>query len=437
LKEKGILAQLKERNEGNHQPFLIGPGGSISFDDILAAAENPALDIREIKAGEVVALVGDFDGPTIALMLELLERRVILMPLADGTRADHEYFLDVGLAQWVIRDGKVERLPPRGENHPLLDEVRHRNHPGIIFFSSGTTGRPKAILHDFNNFLQRYSARRPPTRALNFLLFDHAGGINTMLHTLYNLGVVIVPSERTPETIAAEMVKHRVELLPTTPTFLRMMLLAGVFDSMQFPSLRVITYGTERMDHGTLDRLCDKLPGVDFRQTYGLSELGVFQVKSKARNSLWFKIGGEGIETRIIDNVLHIRSENRMLGYLNAPSPFTDGWYDTGDIVEQEGDYIKVVGRAKEILNVGGLKILPGEVERVALLHPDVLRAKVIGVPNPITGQHIEVTVQPKAGATLDRRAMMTHFRQHLVKQLAPHRVNIGEVALSHRFKQK
>jgi acyl-CoA synthetase (AMP-forming)/AMP-acid ligase II len=105
--------------------------------------------------------------------------------------------------------------------------------------------------------------------------------------------------------------------------------------------------------------------------------------------------------------------------------------------VEQDGEYIKVVGRAKEVLNVGGLKILPGEVERVALLHPDVLRAKVIGVSNPITGQHIEVVVQPKEGATLDRRAMMSHFRAHLVKQLAPHKVTIGEVLLSHRFKQK
>jgi acyl-CoA synthetase (AMP-forming)/AMP-acid ligase II len=315
--------------------------------------------------------------------------------------------------------------------------VRRRDHPGIIFFSSGTTGRPKAILHDFNNFLARYAVQRAPLRALNFLLFDHAGGINTMLHTLFNRGVVIVPSERTPEIIAAEMVEHRVELLPTTPTFLRMMLLAGVFDTMNFPHLRVITYGTERMDQATLDRLCAKLPDVDFRQTYGLSELGVFQVKSRARDSLWMQIGGKGIETRIADDVLHIRSDNRMLGYLNAQSPFMDGWYDTGDIVETDGEWFKVIGRAKEVLNVGGLKILPGEVERVALLHPDVLRAKAVGVPNPITGQHIEVTVEPKEGVTLDRRAVMAHFRAHIQKQLSPHRVIVGKVPVSHRFKQK
>lgn len=432
-----ILEKLAERNSGRTDPFLISASGNLSFEDIASAAARPGIDLSGIESGDVVALVGDFDGPTIATMLELLDRGVILMPLAEGTRADHDYFFETGRAEWVIRDGRLEKFAERDDTNPLIEEVRAREHPGIVFFSSGTTGRPKAILHDFNNFLERYAIQRAPLRALNFLLFDHAGGINTMLHTLFNRGVVIVPSERTPEAIAADMVEHRVELLPTTPTFLRMMLLAGVFDSMQFPDLRVITYGTERMDQGTLDRLAAKLPNVDLRQTYGLSELGVFQVKSKARDSLWMQIGGKGIETRIVDDVLHIRSENRMLGYLNAPSPFADGWYDTGDIVETEGDYIKVVGRAKEILNVGGLKILPGEVERVALLHPDVLRAKVIGVPNPITGQHIEVTVEPREGATLDRRAMMTHFRAHLQKQLSPHKVTIGPVEVSHRFKKR
>ena len=430
-----LLDELRKRNEGNHEPFLIGPGGSLAFDDIAAAQTR--VDLSGIRQGDIVALVGDFDGPTITTMLDLLDRGVVLMPLTEGTRADHDYFFESGRAEWVIRDDRLEQLAPRREDHPLIEEVRHREHPGIIFFSSGTTGRPKAILHDFNNFLERYRTQRPPLRALNFLLFDHAGGINTMLHTLFNRGVVIVPSERTPETIAADMVRHKVELLPTTPTFLRMMLLAGVFDTIEFPDLRVITYGTERMDEGTLARLCRKLPNVDFRQTYGLSELGVFQVRSRARDSLWMQIGGKGIETRIVDDVLHIRSENRMLGYLNAPSPFVDGWYDTGDIVRQDGDYIMVVGRAKEVLNVGGLKILPGEVERVALLHPDVLRAKVIGVPNPITGQHIEVVVEAREGAALDRRTMMTHFRSHLVKQLSPHKVTIDKVEVSHRFKKR
>jgi acyl-coenzyme A synthetase/AMP-(fatty) acid ligase len=360
------------------------------------------------------------------------------MPLTHGTEADHEYFFESGFAQYVIRGNDRESRKARRstDSNELIREIRSREHPGVIFFSSGTTGRPKAILHDFQNFVAKFATPRPALRTLNFLLFDHAGGINTLLHTLFNKGVVIVPAERSPEAIADDVRRHSVELLPATPTFLRMMLLAGVFES-DYPSLRVITYGTERMDQSTLDTLCAKLPKVDFRQTYGLSELGVFQVRSRARDSLWMKIGGEGIETRIVDGVLHIRSANRMLGYLNAPSPFIDGWYDTGDIVEEEDGFIKVVGRAKEVINVGGLKILPGEVERIALLYPGVLRAKAHGVTNPITGQHIELIAEPAPGVDLDRRKLMSHFRAHLQKQLCPHRITIGAVPVSHRFKQQ
>ena len=433
-----ILEELIQRNTGRHQPILLDHHGSLFFSDITDAVARNSTHPVSIRAGEVVALVGDFDAVSISTLLRLLDNNGIVMPLTESTLADHEYFFEAGCVDWVIRDGIVtKRSRPSSSGSPHIDELRRRQHPGIIFFSSGTTGRPKAILHDFHKFLARYQVPRPPQRALVFLLFDHAGGINTLLHILFNGGVVVVPADRTPSSIANDLIMHAVELLPATPTFLRMMMLEGVFEKMQFPNLKTVTYGTERMDQSTLDRLCSSLPRVDFRQTYGLSELGVFQVKSKARDSLWMKIGGHGVETQIRHDVLYIRSENAMVGYLNAPSPFVDGWYDTGDIVESDGEFIQVVGRAKEILNVGGLKVLPSEIERIALLHPDVLRAKVRGVANPISGQHIEITCQNRPGAILDKLALVTHFRKYLQKQLCPHRVTIGEVAISHRFKQK
>ncbi len=435
----GLLAELARRNAGVSAPFLVGDRESVTFAEVAAAASAAGSDLDRIRSGDVTAIVGDFETASIASMLTLLDRGAIVMPLTEGTAPDHEYLLNSGRVGWVVRGGSVERRDARTDSHSLalLQELRLRNHPGVIFFSSGTTGRPKAILHDFTNFLARYETPRPPLRTLNFLLFDHAGGINTLLHTLFNSGVVVVPSERTPEAVARDILKHNVELLPATPTFLRMMLLAGIFDAGALPSLRLVTYGTERMDQSTLNQLCERLPDVDFRQTYGLSELGVFQVKSRARDSLWMKIGGKGIETRIVDGVLHIRSGNRMLGYLNAASPFVDGWYDTGDIVEEDDGWIRIVGRTNQTINVGGLKILPSEIERIALTFPGVLRAKAVGVANPITGQHIEVTCEPANGASLDRRDVMAHFRRHLQKQLCPHRVVIGAVPVSHRFKQQ
>ena len=94
--------------------------------------------------------------------------------------------------------------------------------------------------------------------------------------------------------------------------------MSGLIPEKVPASLRIITYGTERMDQPTLDQLCQLLPDVDFRQTLGMSELGIVRVKSEARDSLFMKVGGEGVETRTVDGVLQIRSANRMLGYLNA-----------------------------------------------------------------------------------------------------------------------
>lgn len=433
-----ILERLAQRNAGNDRPFLITPDSSLTFAEVARAAEVARDELRGVEAGDVVAVVGDFDETSIAALLHLLDSGAIVVPLTEGTQSDHDYFIGASRAQFVFRNGTLEAVSHTVPNAgPLIEDLRRRMHPGIVFFSSGTTGRPKAILHDFENFAAKFARPRPAMRTLNFLLFDHAGGINTMLHTLFNQGVTIAPPERTPESVAETVAREGIELLPTTPTFLRMMLLGGTLDQAAMPSLRVITYGTERMDQGTLDRLCALLPDVDFRQTYGLSELGVFQVRSRARDSLWMSIGGDGVETRIVDDVLHVRSANRMLGYLNADSPFVDGWYNTGDLVEEDDGFIKITGRKTEILNVGGLKVLPGEIERIALMLDGVLRAKASGVPNPITGQHIEVIVEPRPGATLDRRQVLTHFRAHLQKQLCPHRVIVGEVPVSHRFKQQ
>ena len=101
------------------------------------------------------------------------------------------------------------------------------------------------------------------------------------------------------------------------------------------------------------------------------------------------------LRQELLDNVLEVRSRTRMLGYLNAESPFDDeGWYNTQDIVEERDGYYKVTGRTSEVINVGGLKFMASEVERVALQYGYVELAKAEAKPNPITGQHVELTVQ-------------------------------------------
>src|SRR5262249_26068197 len=151
-------------------------------------------------------------------------------------------------------------------------------------------------------------------------------------------------------------------------TFLNLLLLSEAYRCHDLSSLKLITYGTEVMPAPTLERLAAILPGVRLKQTYGLTELGILRSKSRDSGSTWVKVGGEGLETRAADGPLWVRAATAMLGYLNAPSPFDeDGWLDTGDRVEVDGDYVRILGRDSERITVGGEKVYPAEVEDVLL----------------------------------------------------------------------
>jgi len=126
-----------------------------------------------------------------------------------------------------------------------------------------------------------------------------------------------------------------------------------------------------------------------------------------------------------------------MLGYLNAPSPFdADGWYDTKDVVEVKNDYYKITGRISDVINVGGLKFMASEVERVALNFPNISLVKAFAKQNPITGQHVELSVQPTADGPFDRAELMAFLKRNLQPHMTPKRIRIENISVGHRFKR-
>ena len=428
-----LIEQLTKIWNGIEYPFLIHSGVELKFSEITL---HKPIDLSLVKQGDVVAIIGDFNPSCILTLLRLIDLGVIVVPLTDETKLEHEYFFDSALVDVVIKDGLVNRRSIN-QKHELIESLRKKNHAGLVLFSSGTMGRPKAILHDLTLFIRRFETPRPALRTINFLLFDHIGGINTLFHTLFNKGVVVAPEARTVDSILETCRKYDVEVLPTTPTFLRLMLMSGSVPIKVPKCLKVITYGTERMDQPTLDDLCKLLPNVDFRQTFGMSELGIVRVKSKSRDSLFMKVGGEGVETRVVNNILQIRSESRMLGYLNSSSPFdAEGWYDTKDVVEVRDNYYKVTGRISDVINVGGLKFMASEVERIALNFPNVSLAKAISRPNPITGQHVELSVQPTKEGSVEKGLLMAFLKEKLQSHMVPKRIRIEAVNVGHRFKK-
>jgi long-chain acyl-CoA synthetase len=403
------------------------------------------LTAEGVGPGSVVSLEGDYSPVSVAVLLALVDIGAVVVPLTATVSAHKPRFREIAEVQVVLdlpggNDLHLQRTDRRPEN-PLTRQLIESGQAGLVVFSSGSTGEPKAILHDFSKLLAKYKLPRSSLRAITFLLLDHLGGINTLFYILCNLGTVIAVEDRNPEVVCAAVARHRAELLPTTPTFLNLMLLSEAYQRHDLSSLRQITYGTEPMPEYTLQRVHELLPHVNLLQTYGLSELGVLRSKSKASNSLLFKIGGEGFETKVVDGTLRIRASSSMLGYLNAPSPFDkEGWLDTGDEVVVEGEYLRILGRRSELINVGGQKVYPSEVESVLLQVPNVIDAGVRGEPNPITGRMVVARLTlatPEDPASL-RRRVRGFCRERLAPFKVPSRVEIASGDQhSGRFKKR
>ncbi|MNN17395.1 putative acyl--CoA ligase YhfT [compost metagenome] len=275
---------------------------------------------------------------------------------------------------------------------------------------------------------------------MSFLLFDHIGGLNTLFHTLSNGGTVICPNARTPQDICALIEKHRVEILPTSPSFLNLLLMTQAYQNYDLSSLKVVTYGTEVMPEYTLKQLHSTMPNVQLKQTYGLSELGILRTKSKDSGSLLVHIGGEGYQTKVVNDILFIKSETAMEGYLNAPQPFDEkGWVNTQDHVVVEGDYLRILGRRSEIINVGGRKVYPAEVEDVLIQMSEITDATVKGESNPILGSIVSAVVN--VNEQLEIKELKQRIRAFCADKLEPFqvpvKVHIQEEALySERYKK-
>ncbi len=441
------IAFLLERFEAcAEQDAIVWSGQSFSYQWLVDATNRwiHDMDAQNIPPGTVVSLEADFSPQAVALLLALINRGCILVPLTSSVGSKKDEFRAVAEVESILEitpdDQVIHRKTGVTANHELLLRLKQVGHPGLILFSSGSTGKNKAALHDFVPLLEKFKTPRHSMRTLTFLLFDHIGGVNTLFYTLSNAGCVITVSDRSPEAVCLAIEKYKVELLPTSPTFLNLLLLSRAYERYDLSSLRMVTYGTEAMPESTLHRLYSLFPSVNLLQTYGLSEVGILRSKSKASDSLWMKVGGEGFETRVVDGLLEIKAQSAMLGYLNYPSPFTeDGWFRTGDAVEVDGEYIRILGRKSELINVGGEKVYPAEVESVILEMDGVEDAIVTGAPNSITGHMVEARVKLSTGETLPefRRRMQAFCRDRLARYKIPQKVTLVENSLhSERFKK-
>lgn len=407
-----------------------------SYDWLLNAVRDwkTRLERESIPQGSVVVAEGDFSPNAIALFMALVEHDAVLVPMSQLPEAKRMEAIEVSEAEWIVSldgaDGAEVGRTGVAASSPLYSELRSRQHPGLVLFSSGSTGKSKGAVHDMVPLLKKFEARRRASRTVPFLLYDHIGGVNTMLHVLSNGGCLITVQQRSPEAVMRTVERHRVEVLPASPTFLNLILISEAYRNRDLSSLQLVTYGTEPMPESTLRRFHEVFPQIKLLQTYGLSELGIMQTKSKSSDSLWLQVGGDGYSTRVVDGMLQIKARSAMLGYLNAPSPFTeDGWFITGDRVLVEGEYMRILGRESEMINVGGEKVYPAEVESVIQELDEVSEVVVYKEPNPITGNIVcaKVTVKNADAA----KGVVLRVKKHCASRLQRFKVPAKVVVAS------
>ncbi len=440
------LAWLRDALErGGDGEAVVEGQRRVTYRELLAGTDAVRETLRGagVRRGEVLAFVGDYSLAGITRFLAAVLEGLVAVPVATQTESEGEALIDAAPVDWWYPADAPLDSPPRRRSatrsdHPLLAELRERGRPGIIIMTSGSTGAPKVILHDAEGLLGKFAHPRRSYRVIVFLLPDHMGGVNTLFGTLSAGGTVIIPPSRDPHAVCATVSVARATLLPVTPSFLNLLLLSGAPEAHDLSSLRVVSYGTEVIPERTLEAAVRAFPGVRFLQLYGSSELGIFRGRSRANDSPFVRL--EGAEFRIHEGRLWVRGADSMLGYLSGqPAGFdSGGWYDTGDLVEVDGEYVRFLGRASQLINVGGLKVFPAEVEAAIAALDGVEDCSVWGAPHPLTGQVVAARVQLSSGesARAFKRRMREALRGRLEPSKIPVSVELAESVVGSRLKK-
>lgn len=441
------MNNMVDKFKDNAQIAIIYDGKKYSYNELYIKIKEIENFIKDkIKSGEVVAILADYSFVSIALFFALYENKNIIAPITSTSKKEIDGKVKESFSTKIINlenENLVITNIKSEASHKIINDLQTSKCAGLILFSSGSTGAPKAMIHNLDTLVDSYGDKKQKQiNMLVFLMFDHIGGINTMLNILSMNATMIIPQNRNADDICKLIEEYKIAVLPSSPTFLNLILINRSYEKYDLSSLRMITYGTETMPEGLLGRLKAVFSKVRFLQTFGTSETGIAATSSKSSSSTFMKIDDENLEYKIVDNELWLRSKTQILGYLNrSMESFTnDGWFKTGDLVELDNEgFIKIIGRNKEIINVGGQKVLPSEVESVLLGMDEIEDCLVYGEQNAITGQSVSCDVVLKSGVEADGLKILVRkfCKDKLDSFKIPTRVNVVQkTEFTERFKK-
>ncbi len=308
--------------------------------------------------------------------------------------------------------------------------------PAVILFTSGSTGRSKGAVHTHRGLTETALimclelALADGERTLHFLPMFSSCLEHLLPLTLVRATHVILPQFDAPavwNAVRDAQVTH----FDAVPTTLRRLL--EVAPAEIPPSLRMISYASERMPEQLITALIERMPAVKFVQFYGMIEhlcLTVLEHADQLR-----KIGTVGrpmlgAQMYLLNGEIVARSPTLFAGYWQDDAAtaqvMSECWMRTGDLGSFDADgFLRLEGRVKEIIKSGGMTVIPGEVEKALLEHPSVSDAAVVGVPDEQWGEAVHAFVILEPGAVIAQPELKAFCHERLIGYKRPKIIHI------------
>jgi acyl-coenzyme A synthetase/AMP-(fatty) acid ligase len=405
---RGFLAQAGDLSA----KMLHGAAGSVSLE---IASRCTGFSNREDLRDRSV-LIGTEDQLTTSLVLIELDgiaRRIILCPpgldeayLAGIVQQAEVDTIISGEDRSVLSTPGPRAISYAGASLPNKSNSEMMRETEWVLTTSGTTGAPKLVAHTLRGLVGAIgptaASRQAPVWA-TFYDIRRYGGLQIFLRAIVGGASMIFSHAGEPlDEHLHRLARHGVTHVSGTPSHWRRVLMSP---ERALISPNYVRLSGEIADQALLNALKEAFNPADVSHAYASTEAGVaFNVTDGLEG---FPVGfiadsqGSDVEMKIAEGSLRIRSDRTARGYIGTAEQLhdVDGFVDTGDMVEQRGDRYYFVGRRGGIINVGGMKVHPEEVESVINAHPLVRMSRVSARKNPITGALVQAEIVLNAGA--------------------------------------
>jgi acyl-coenzyme A synthetase/AMP-(fatty) acid ligase len=409
---------LHARNRPAH-PAIEDGQRIISYGELDHLVGQAAANLRNkgVQVGDFVALMLGNSADHVIILCALARLGAVICSISPlQSRREVSDTLNFINASALIAPASIKPfsgvrmladtdvLRPGGE--AIYENASFGNSPILLQQSSGATGRPKNALHDHQEFLHRFkrSAKmKKLTAAERFLCMAEMTFPLTRTNCfemLYLGATIIVNHTRTAGELVAFANERRISYLPLTPSRLIPLLTIAKKGEVLFPNLAAMVVSTSPTS-SEQRQLARQYLTPNFFETLGSNETGILaQAEPEDQDAYPSSLGriADGIEAQIVDDtgavlptgetgLVGYRGLGISTGYLNNPEAnakaFRDGWFYPGDLatLNEEG-YLFFKGRADDVINHGGAKFYPIEIEAVLLAHPAVREAAVFGWPH-------------------------------------------------------